>query len=175
LHCPAGAILWLQEQRQETPYAQRLVFCAPLEACQPCHLREPCLGRGAQGNRARRVSAVRRLLPLSRSPCQREGTLLAIRWVDLEGAKHPPTLDQALAHSSGGGSSPLSEAGETIASCSTGTPGSSPSALELERTARPQCLVGSSTRAPAPLRGRASPDFSVEAKPRKWRWSKTNT
>ena len=47
-----------QEQRQETPYAQRLVFCAPLEACQPCLLREQCLGRGAQGNRARRVSAV---------------------------------------------------------------------------------------------------------------------
>ena len=83
--CPAGALLWLQEQRQETPCAQRLVFCAPLEACQPCHLREQCLGRGAQGNRARRVSAVRRLLPLSRSPCQREGTLLAIRWVDMPG------------------------------------------------------------------------------------------
>jgi len=65
LRCPAGALLWLQEQRQETPYAQRLVFCAPLEACQPCLLREQCLGRGAQGNRARRVSAVRRLLPLS--------------------------------------------------------------------------------------------------------------
>jgi hypothetical protein len=85
LQCPAGAILWLQEQRQETAYAQRLVFCASLEACQPCLLREQCLGRGAQGNRARRVSAVRRLLPLSRSPREREGTLLAIRWVDIPG------------------------------------------------------------------------------------------
>jgi len=85
LRCPAGASLWLQEQRQETPYAQRLVFCAPLEECQTCLLREPCLGRGARGNRARRVSAVRRLLPLSRSPCQREGTLLAIHWVDIPG------------------------------------------------------------------------------------------
>src|SRR5512135_1613612 len=85
LQCPAGASLWLQEQRQETPYAQRLVFCAPLEACQSCHLREQCLGRSAQGNRARRVSAVRRLLPLSRSPCEREGTLLVIRWVDVAG------------------------------------------------------------------------------------------
>ncbi len=47
-----------QEQRQETPYAQRLVFCAPLEECQACLLREQCLGRGARGNCARRVSAV---------------------------------------------------------------------------------------------------------------------
>jgi hypothetical protein len=95
LRCPAGASLWLQEQRQETPYAQRLVFCAPLEACQTCLLREPCLGRGARGNRARRVSAVRRLLPLPRSPGQRGGTLLAIRWVDMEGANHPSRLDEA--------------------------------------------------------------------------------
>jgi hypothetical protein len=31
--------------------------------CQPCALREQCLAPGAKGNRARRVSAVRRLLP----------------------------------------------------------------------------------------------------------------
>lgn len=85
LRCPAGASLWLQEQRQETPYSQRLVFCALREDCQACLLREQCLGRGARGNRPRRVSAVRRLLPLSRSPCERERTLLAIRWVDVAG------------------------------------------------------------------------------------------
>jgi hypothetical protein len=31
------------------------------------------------------VSAVRRLLPPTRSPCQREGTLLVIRWMDVAG------------------------------------------------------------------------------------------
>ncbi len=85
LRCPAGASLWLQEQRQETPYSQRLVFCALREDCEHCLLREQCLGRGARGNRPRRVSAVRRLLPLSRSPCEREEALFAIRWVDVAG------------------------------------------------------------------------------------------
>ena len=78
-------------------------------------------------------------------------------------ANHPSTLDKTLAQSIGGGGPPHGEAGKTVRSSSTSTSCSSPSALELERTAGPQCLVGSSTRAPAPLRGGASPDFSVEA------------
>jgi hypothetical protein len=85
LRCPAGASLWLSELRQENTFTQRAVYLAPLENCQECKLREQCLGRGARGNRARRVSAVRRLLP---APCSFEpkpGVLAATRWVDVAG------------------------------------------------------------------------------------------
>jgi len=53
--------------------------------CPHCELREQCLGRGAKGNRARRVSAVRRLLPSALSVERSPHLLGAIRWVDVAG------------------------------------------------------------------------------------------
>ncbi len=68
LRCPAGASLWLSEVRQENAFTQRAVYLAYQTDCQPCSLREQCLASGAKGDRARRVSAVRRLLPPP-APC----------------------------------------------------------------------------------------------------------
>jgi hypothetical protein len=85
LRCPAGASLWLSEVRQENTFTQRAVYVASQTDCPHCALREHCLGQGAKGNRARRVSAVRRLLP---PPSSEERNLLhlgAIRWVDVAG------------------------------------------------------------------------------------------
>ena len=53
--------------------------------CLSCELRGQCLGRGAKGTRARRVSAVRRLLPSSASVERPSPLLRAIRWVDVAG------------------------------------------------------------------------------------------
>jgi hypothetical protein len=73
------------EVRQENAFTQRAVYVASQTDCPHCELRGQCLGRGAKGNRARRVSAVRRLLP-SPSSVQRNPHLLgAIRWVDVAG------------------------------------------------------------------------------------------
>jgi hypothetical protein len=87
LRCPAGASLWLSEVRQENAFTQRAVYLAYQTDCQPCALREQCLASGAKGDRARRVSAVRRLLPppapvlVERKPV----LLRPIRWVDVAG------------------------------------------------------------------------------------------
>ena len=87
LRCPAGASLWLSEVRQENAFTQRAVYLAYQTDCQCCSLREECLAKGAKGNRARRVSAVRRLLPPPASiECERKPILLGpIRWVDVAG------------------------------------------------------------------------------------------
>jgi hypothetical protein len=85
LRCPAGAILWLSERRQENAFTQRAVYMASLDDCQCCSLREQCLGRGARGNRARRVSAVRRLVPPPSSLEPQTGVLGATRWRDVAG------------------------------------------------------------------------------------------
>jgi len=85
LRCPAGASLWLSEVRQENTFTQRAVYLAYQTDCQCCSLREQCLASGAKGDRARRVSAVRRLLP---SPASVEHQLVLlgpIRWVDVAG------------------------------------------------------------------------------------------
>ncbi len=85
LRCPAGASLWLSEVRQENAFTQRAVYVASQADCPYCELRGQCLGRGAKGNRARRVSAVRRLLPSSASVERNPPLLGAIRWVDVAG------------------------------------------------------------------------------------------
>ena len=87
LHCPTGATLWFSELRQENAFTQRAVYVASSFDCQGCSLREQCLGRGAKGNRARRVSAVRRLLPAPSSVEPQTGVLEATRWVDVAGRK----------------------------------------------------------------------------------------
>src|SRR5260221_11808782 len=83
--CPTGATLWLSEMQQENAFTQRAVFVAQLDDCRPCPLRERCQARGAKGNRARRVSAVRRLLPAPSSVEPQTGILAATRWVDVAG------------------------------------------------------------------------------------------
>jgi hypothetical protein len=85
LHCPAGATLWFSERRQENAFTQRAVYLASLDDCRECLLREQCLGRGAKGDRARRVSAVRRLLPAPSILEPQTGILAATRWVDVAG------------------------------------------------------------------------------------------
>ena len=85
LRCPAGASLWLSEVRQENAFTQRAVYVASQTDCPHCELRGQCLGRGAKGNRARRVSAVRRLLPTPVSVERKPVLLGAIRWVDVAG------------------------------------------------------------------------------------------
>ena len=85
LRCPAGANLWLSEVRQENAFTQRAVYLAYQTDCQPCALREQCLAPGAKGNRARRVSVVRRLLPQP-SSLERQPILLGpMRWMDVAG------------------------------------------------------------------------------------------
>src|SRR5260370_28883696 len=64
------------------PSRKRAVYLASLDNCRECLLREQCLGRGAKGDRARLVSAVRRLLPAPSSLEPQTGVLAAKRWVD---------------------------------------------------------------------------------------------
>jgi hypothetical protein len=85
LRCPAGASLWLSEVRQENAFTQRAVYLAYQTDCQQCSLREQCLASGAKGDRARRVSAVRRLLPAPAVVARKPIMLGALRWVDVAG------------------------------------------------------------------------------------------
>ena len=85
LRCPAGASLWLSEVRQENAFTQRAVYLAYQTDCQHCSLREQCLASGAKGDRACRVSAVRRLLPPPASVERKPVKLGPIRWVDVAG------------------------------------------------------------------------------------------
>jgi len=85
LRCPAGSSLWLSEVRQENAYTQRAVYLGFRTDCQPCSLRELCLAKGAKGDRARRVSAVRHLLPPPASIERMPIILGPMRWVDVAG------------------------------------------------------------------------------------------
>jgi hypothetical protein len=85
LRCPAGATLWLSEVRQENAFTQRAVYLAYQTDCQRCSLREQCLASGAKGDRARRVRAVRRLLPPPASVERKPVVLGPMRWVDVAG------------------------------------------------------------------------------------------
>lgn len=83
LRCPSGANLWLSEVRQENAFTQRAVYQAFQTDCQPCPLREQCLAPGAKGNRARRVSVVRRLLVQPSALARKPLILGPIRWLDV--------------------------------------------------------------------------------------------
>ncbi len=61
------------------------VYLAYQTDCQGCSLREQCLASGAKGDRARRVSAVRRLLPPPALVEHKPVLLGPIRWVDVAG------------------------------------------------------------------------------------------
>ncbi len=67
------------------PLQERAVYLAYQTDCLPCALREQCLAPGAKGNRARRVSAVRRLLPPPSSVERKPVVLGPMRWVDVSG------------------------------------------------------------------------------------------
>src|SRR6266700_3305168 len=85
LRCPAGASLWLSEVRQENAFTQRAVYLAYQTDCQRCALREQCLASGAKGERARRGSRVRRLLPSPAEISRKPILLGSMRWVDVAG------------------------------------------------------------------------------------------
>src|SRR5207249_1635652 len=85
LRCPAGASLWLSEVRQENAFTQRAVYLAYQTDCQPCALREQCLAPEAKGDRARRGSRVRRLLPSPAEISRKPILLGSMRWVDVAG------------------------------------------------------------------------------------------
>ena len=85
LRCPAGSSLRPSELRQENAFTQRAVYAGFPGDCRACQLREQCLGRGAKGNSARRVSAVRRLLPMPASVERKPGVLQATCWKDVAG------------------------------------------------------------------------------------------
>ena len=70
---------------QENAFTQRAIYLGFRSDCEPCALKEQCLGRGAKGNRARRVSAVRRLLPSPASVEHKLVVLGSMRWVDVAG------------------------------------------------------------------------------------------
>ncbi len=97
LRCPAGANLWLSEVRQENAFTQRAVYLAYQTDCLRCALREQCLDPGAKGNRARRVSAVRRLLPPPASVERKPVMLGPMRLCGCGRSSTSPHLDGPLA------------------------------------------------------------------------------
>src|SRR5713226_7444454 len=67
------------------PLRKPAVYLAYQTDCLPCPLPEQCLAPGAKGDRARRVSAVRRLLPPSAVVEHKPILLGSLRWVDVAG------------------------------------------------------------------------------------------
>jgi hypothetical protein len=147
LRCPAGASLWLSEVRQENAFTQRAVYLAYQTDCQRCSLREECLASGAKGNRARRVSAVRRLLPTPASVEHKPVMLGPMRWVDVAGRSDRRTW-MAYWRRQYVEILPLVQTQQEVL-----PPPRSPrairqtSALEVAGPARPQCLVGTTATA----------------------------
>jgi hypothetical protein len=87
LQCPAGALLWPTETRQESAQTQRRIFGASATDCRSCAARTKCLGQGASGQRARRVSMWRRRTT-SAVVTTRPPTLhAAMTWQDVPGRR----------------------------------------------------------------------------------------
>jgi hypothetical protein len=86
LRCPAGASLWLSAVRQENAFTEAGRLAFPIRRIvSPVLCESSVWQKAAKGDRARRVSAVRRLLPPP-APVQvsRKPVLLgSIRWVDV--------------------------------------------------------------------------------------------
>jgi hypothetical protein len=78
LLCPAGASLWLSEVRQENAFTRAgRLSGLPDRLSMLFSDGEQCLASWAKGDRARRISAVRRLLPpLTLVECERKPVLL---------------------------------------------------------------------------------------------------
>ncbi len=87
LQCPAGALLWPTETRQETADTQRRIFGARATDCRGCAVRTTCLGRGASGERPRRVSQWRRRAPSAVVPTRPPTRHAAMTWKDMPGRR----------------------------------------------------------------------------------------
>ena len=87
VQCPAGALLWPLETRQETADTQRRIFGARETDCRACALRAACLGRGASGERARRVSACRRRIVPMVVTTHLPTRHAAMTWTDVAGRR----------------------------------------------------------------------------------------
>ncbi len=62
LQCPAGKRLRVRERRKLETGHLRILYTAKMVDCRPCPLAAQCVGRGASGERPRRVSGVRKLV-----------------------------------------------------------------------------------------------------------------
>jgi hypothetical protein len=142
-----GASLWLSEVRQENAFTQRAVYVASQMDCPHCPLREQCLGRNAKGNRARRISAVRRLLPSPSSVEQDPHLLEAIRWVDVAGRALRRTWIAHWRRKSRRNPSPGRNSRKNLPSTSSSSLDPFSSSLELARPACTQRLVGTTPAA----------------------------
>src|SRR5947209_1030726 len=145
LRCPAGASLWLSEVRQENAFTEARPSTWPTRRIVSPVLCESSVWReAAKGDRARRVSAVRRLLPPPAPvPVERKPVLLGpIRWVDVAGRALRRTADDPLAQPIRRDPSACRHAAVPFPSPSPTTCGAIASPLELARSARMQCLVG---------------------------------
>ena len=149
LRCPAGANLWLSEVRQENAVTQRAGYLAYQTDCQPCLLRDQCLASGAKGDRARRVSAVRRLLPPPAAvPVARKPVLLGpIRWLDVAGRALRRSWMSRLSPTIRRDPSACQHTAEPFPSPSPTAGGALASSLELAGPTRIPCLVGTSSTA----------------------------
>jgi hypothetical protein len=87
LQCPAGALLWPTETRQETADTQRRIFGASATDCRSCAMHTTCLGRGATGQRARRVSQWRRRAVATAVTTSPPTLHAAMTWRDVPGRR----------------------------------------------------------------------------------------
>jgi len=147
LRCPAGASLWLSEVRQENAFTQRAVYVASQTACPHCELRGQCLGRGAKGNRARRVSAVRRLLPSSRVCRAKSSSSRSHPVGGCRRSSASPYVDNSLAQTICRGASSCGNAQACFSTASSTTCGALALLLELVRSVRTKCVVGATPTA----------------------------
>lgn len=98
---PPEPVSTSREVRQENAFTQRAVYLAYQTDCQRCALQAQCLASGAKGDRARRISAVRRLLPAPAVVEHHPVMLGPIRWVDIAGRALRRTWMTRLSHASG--------------------------------------------------------------------------
>ena len=150
LRCPAGASLnfgrsasreGLDESWPSTWPTRRIV--------NPVLCESSVWQKAAKGDRARRVSAVRRLLPPPAPvPVERKPVLLGpIRWVDVAGRALRRTWMTRLSQARRRDPSACRHAAEPFPSPSPTSCGAIASSLELARSARMQCLVWTTTMA----------------------------
>ncbi len=98
LHRSGGGVGYHESSYvKRTRLRERAVSVASSVDCQECSLRDQCLGRGAKGNRARRVSAVRRLLPTPSSVELQTGTPFGDALERCGGSEASSYLDRPLA------------------------------------------------------------------------------
>ena len=157
LRCPAGASLnFGRSASRECLYESWLSTWPIRRIVSPVLCESSVWQKAAKGDRARRVSAVRRLLPPP-APVQvsRKPVLLGpIRWVDVAGRALRRTWMSRLSQAIRRDPSACRHAAEPFPSPSPTTCGAVASPLELARSARTQRLVGT-TAVPCHCRWRS--------------------